>query len=277
MPMGRKKKQGFRYFPLDTDFFEDRRIRRVLSRVGPKGVLLYLYILCKAYKENGYYVDLTEEFLEDAKDAHGVHWYEYKGFHTAIIRRATARLRPACQWRGTDVHGIQAQYQEMMKSLKRDVTVRSDLWLLDKSETLGFVFVHPFENKSGIYSDKSGIYDDKSGKNVPKRKESKLNNISIKKEINKERKAVENPVDNGGEDAAHNEFTPPALIDVMRFFSDQDEALRFFTFYTVNRNNRWPRDWQEAARRWVPMGEYMAEKEKESEETEHVQNSDGEL
>lgn len=202
MPMGRKKKQGFRYFPLDTDFFEDRRIRRVLSRVGPKGVLLYLYILCKAYKENGYYVDLTEEFLEDAKDATGCTGTNTRDFIRLLSGERLLDYDLLANGAVLTSHGIQAQYQEMMKSLKRDVTVRSDLWLLDKSETLGFVFVHPFENKSGIYSDKSGIYDDKSGKNVPKRKESKLNNISIKKEINKERKAVENPVDNGGEDAA---------------------------------------------------------------------------
>ena len=275
--MGRKKKQGFRYFPLDTDFFEDRRIRRVFSRVGPKGVLLYLYILCKAYEKNGYYVELTDEFLEDAEDATGCTGTNTRDFIRLYAAERLLDYDLLANGAVLTSHGIQAQYQEMMKSLKRDVTVRSDLWLLDKSETLGFVFVRPFENKSGIYSDKSGIYDDKSRKNVPKRKESKLNNISIKKEINKERKTVENPVDNGGEDAAHNGYTPPELIDVIRFFEDQDEAIRFFTFYTVNRNNRWPKDWKEAARRWTPIGQYMAEKEKESEETEHVQNSDGEL
>ena len=261
--MGRKKKQGFRYFPLDTDFFEDRRIRRVFSRVGPKGVLLYLYILCKAYEKNGYYVELTDEFLEDAEDATGCTGTNTRDFIRLYAAERLLDYDLLANGAVLTSHGIQAQYQEMMKSLKRDVTVRSDLWLLEKSETLGFISVRPFENKSGIYCDKSGIYDDKSGKNVPKRKESKLNNISIKKEINKERKTVDKPVDKCGEDAAQDGYTPPQMIDVLNFFEDQGEAIRFFTFYTVTRRGRWPKDWREAARRWIPLGEYEHGKKRE--------------
>lgn len=53
--MGRKRKQGFSYFPLDIDFFSDIRIRKLIKNNGSQAVSIYLCVLTFIY-ENGYYV-----------------------------------------------------------------------------------------------------------------------------------------------------------------------------------------------------------------------------
>lgn len=61
--MARPIKQGLDYFPLDTDFFGDFKIQRLLEAFGAKGAAAYLFILCAAYRENGYYVQCDEKFV----------------------------------------------------------------------------------------------------------------------------------------------------------------------------------------------------------------------
>lgn len=180
--MGRHKRTGLTYFPLDCGFFKDRTIRRLISRFGSDGALFYLYILSAAY-ENGYYVKGDEEFLEDA--ALDLQCGEEKiGLMLDYLLNKTLLDRTLFDTvKVLSSHGIQTQYQEVMKDLKRDIEVDEDFWILDNSETLGFIKVRPNENKSGKNEDKSRIYTDKSGENaLNKRKEKEKKNKEEEKE-----------------------------------------------------------------------------------------------
>ena len=62
--MARPQNDGLKYFSLDTDFFdEDRRVRRMKVRYGRDGLLFYIYLLTRIYR-NGYYL----RWNEDEKD-----------------------------------------------------------------------------------------------------------------------------------------------------------------------------------------------------------------
>ena len=45
--MARPIKDGVMYFPFDTDFFQDDKIRMVKAEFGIKSVTVILYILCE--------------------------------------------------------------------------------------------------------------------------------------------------------------------------------------------------------------------------------------
>ena len=165
--MGRLKRPGLGYFPLDTGLFEDRRIRRLGSRFGADGPLFYIYILCKAYG-NGYFVEYDSDFEEDAALDLGcstekiglmLHYLLDKSLLDSTLFNTVKVLSS---------HGIQSQYQAIKKALRRDVEVDGNSWILDESETEGFIKVRHPENKSGINPDKSGINPDKSGINQDK-------------------------------------------------------------------------------------------------------------
>lgn len=58
--MGRNRKIGLDYFPMDVDFFQDIRIRKLIKYQGGKAVTVYALLLCIIYKQ-GYYMRWDEE------------------------------------------------------------------------------------------------------------------------------------------------------------------------------------------------------------------------
>lgn len=53
--MARPKTTTLTYFPFDVDFFEDDKIQLIEAEFGIKGVFITIKLLCKIYKENGYF------------------------------------------------------------------------------------------------------------------------------------------------------------------------------------------------------------------------------
>ena len=57
--MARPAKPGIDYFPFDTDFFSDLRIRKLIRYQGGEAVTVYLMLLSNIYR-NGYYIRWDE-------------------------------------------------------------------------------------------------------------------------------------------------------------------------------------------------------------------------
>lgn len=171
--MPRVKNDSLRYFPLDVNFFSDNRMRRMAGRFGADGPMFYLYILSRVYGGQGYYVVADDDFLEDA--ALDLHCSTEKiGLMlNYLLGRSLLDDKSFSTVKVLTSHGIQAQYQESMSGLRRDVEVDETLWILDDSETEGFIKVRRFENKSGKIADKSRGNGDKSHKNDTKEKKGK--------------------------------------------------------------------------------------------------------
>jgi hypothetical protein len=68
--MSRPQKEGLSYFPLDTDFFNNKKIKALRREHGLIGVLTYINILCKIYAHGYYYKfesieDLSYDIAEE--------------------------------------------------------------------------------------------------------------------------------------------------------------------------------------------------------------------
>ena len=171
--MGRRLNSGLRYFPLDVGIFEDKSIRRLRSKFGADGPMLYIYILCMAYR-NGYYAEYTEDFAEDAAEDIGCTPEKIGLMVNYLLSKSLLDRTLFDTVKVLSSHGIQLQYQTSMKGLKRDIEVDARLWILSKDETAGFIKVRLSENKSGENTDKSGIYSlNKTKLNKTKLKENK--------------------------------------------------------------------------------------------------------
>lgn len=53
--IARPIKDGVDYFPVDTDFFQDEKVRLLKAEFGAKGLVILLALLCDIYRGNGYY------------------------------------------------------------------------------------------------------------------------------------------------------------------------------------------------------------------------------
>ncbi len=70
--MARPQKTGIDYFYFDCDFFENRKVRKILKGCGLQGITILSYLLCNIYK-SGYYITWDdEESTFDISDSIGV-------------------------------------------------------------------------------------------------------------------------------------------------------------------------------------------------------------
>ena len=63
--MARISKPGLDYFPLDVNFLQDRKVRRISCRHHAAGIAALTSLLCLIYKEKGYYVLWNKDTLFD--------------------------------------------------------------------------------------------------------------------------------------------------------------------------------------------------------------------
>lgn len=66
--MSRIKKRGLDYFPMNTDFLQDRLVRRIMKREGDASLAVLLQTYCCIYSGEGYYVEADRLFYDDLAD-----------------------------------------------------------------------------------------------------------------------------------------------------------------------------------------------------------------
>ena len=186
--MARPKKQGLLYFSFDTDFFySDRRIKALRARFGNDGIVLYIWILCEAYKDKGYYLIYDDDCIDNMMTDLGL----TEGFIKQVMEYLASRsLLTQISTLASPVTtitspGIQKRYQEAMKGQKRTVDVKGEIWLLSKEETASFIKVTQNEaisEKNHSISEKNPLKEKKVKER--KVKENKVNkNIGAKEKI----------------------------------------------------------------------------------------------
>lgn len=66
--MGRKKRSGLDYYPKDTDVFSDRKIRRLNNKYCGVGYMVYDFVCCETYRDDGYYLNFDQDYFFDVAD-----------------------------------------------------------------------------------------------------------------------------------------------------------------------------------------------------------------
>lgn len=201
--MGRPIKRGLDYFPLDVGFFDDDKIAFVSARFQEKGELIAIKLLCKIYKDNGYYYQWgNDEAILFAKRVVGdpsqhtlvndvVHELVKRGFFDRSIFDSFKILTSK---------GIQERYRKICSDCKRKFEIEEKIRLIaieNKEKSISSV-------KSAVSSEETPI---SSG-------------VKYTKKI-KEKKIKEYPPlpPTGGEEETFLNFTkkyPPPNDDVKR-------------------------------------------------------------
>lgn len=137
--MAAPRKSGLDYFPVDCDFFSDRKIKILKSRYGADGITLYLYLLCEIYK-NGYYLVADEDFFYIAGDDLNMNGDKVRQVLTFLLERSLFDNKLFQSDAVLTSTGIQRRYQEAIKvrASKNNITV-GDYWLLSENETKPYI------------------------------------------------------------------------------------------------------------------------------------------
>ena len=172
--MARPTKDGLDYFPKDTGFYHDPKIRALIGRFGSDGAILYDYLLCETYRRNGYYTEMDDLFVDIVAADLGMSPEKIGLILDYLLNKSM--LLDGTLFKAAKVltsHGIQTRYQEAVRgrAKKRGIDVNGELWLLNEAETESFIEMRHPQDKSGRNPDKSG----RNGIKESKEKESKTN------------------------------------------------------------------------------------------------------
>ena len=275
------QKNGLDYFPLEVGFFSDKKIKRLRAKFGNDGVCVLLYLYTEIYRE-GYYIIYDDDLILDISDELNISENLTRQIADHLLSRT---MLTVCEMHGGNLaesvkvltaKSIQRRFQLAKKGLKRDVFVEAECWLLEKSETLDFIKMHPHDNKSEINPSKSEINDDKS------------ENYHTKESKGKERKVKESKEKEYSADKPHTparaRFTPPTLEEVRQYCRERNSTVdpqSFIDYYTANGwiqgKGKPIKDWKAAVRYWEKNGYDSGKKQSASQMTNSSLGSDSDF
>lgn len=173
--MARPIKKGLDYFPFDVGFFSDKKIKILKSRYGADGIVIYQYLLCKIYKENGYYLIVDDDFEYIISDDLNMEINKVKQVINFLLERSLFNNKLFQSDKVLTSTGIQKRYQEAVKTKasKKAITIEK-YWLLSEEETAAYIKVTLFKSNFEINSNKSEINSSLSEEKCHKEKKSKL-------------------------------------------------------------------------------------------------------
>ena len=174
--MARQIKQGIDYYPMDVNFLNDIKVRKVLRGCGAQSMAVILYLLGNIYRDEGYYMrwdDEEDPFLvsdvvgvsegavrETIKKSLQVEFFDSKLFEKESILTSK---------------GIQQRFMEA--TVRRiSVNIKAAYWLLDKTGANMVV------EKINVY--RNSITVDNNSKNVDDNQQSKVKESKVNNNIN---------------------------------------------------------------------------------------------
>lgn len=174
--MARQIKQGIDYYPMDVNFLNDIKVRKVLRGCGAQSMAVILYLLGNIYRDEGYYMrwdDEEDPFLvsdvvgvsegavrETIKKSLQVEFFDSKLFEKESILTSK---------------GIQQRFMEA--TVRRiSVNIKAAYWLLDKTGANMVV------EKINVY--RNSINVDNNSKNVDDNQQSKVKESKVNININ---------------------------------------------------------------------------------------------
>lgn len=189
--MARPIKDGVDYFPKDTDFYSDDKVRLLRAEFGAKGMYILDYLLCDIYGKNGYFTkwDKNRCFLVSDGAGCGCNPEYISEFIAGCCRCSFFDERVLNAFGVLTSAGIQRRYIRMFNS-RDEIQIIAEYWLLnvdDKKDVPASVlnkitFKHL---KSTENPDKSTGNPDKSTGNTQSKKKVKDTKVSQKKEKEK--------------------------------------------------------------------------------------------
>lgn len=136
--MPRKPKAGLDYFPLEVAFFEDIKIKKLRRKHGQLGLIVYINLLCRIYKE-GYYLefndlnelccDIAEQIIRDNQSR------DFSKIRQVILDIELCHLIKIIRVDNSEKgvitsYGIQKQYIVSMQKMKRQINM--ELYRIEK-------------------------------------------------------------------------------------------------------------------------------------------------
>lgn len=187
--MARPQKKGLVYFPFDTNFFSDRKIKILLGRYGADGITVYLYLLTEIYRENGYYLKKDDDFYYIMSADLNMSSDKIEQIIEFLCERSMFDKQLFASDDVLTARSIQTRFQEAVseRGKKTPIEVDGKIWLLEEKETESYIKYtqkNSFSPKNDSFSPKNDSFSQEKTSKVKKSKvnESKINKSRVEDE-----------------------------------------------------------------------------------------------
>ncbi len=151
------QRDGRKFFYLSSSFFLESSTKVLKARFGSDGVMLYLYLLCEVYRENGYYFFLDEDLEYVIADEQGIDHSKFTEILSFLLKKGLFDAETFTKYRILTSQEVQATFQRSVKekAKKNPVIVEGSLWLLPPGETEGYIQVISSGDRKDLQNNQS--------------------------------------------------------------------------------------------------------------------------
>lgn len=183
-------KDGRKFFYFPTAFFADRKVKILKARYGSDGMILYIYLMCEIFREDGYFLRFDDDFEYIISSELNMNYEKIGQILNFLLERSLFSDTLFKSDKVLTSREIQLTFQEAVKgkAVKNPVAVRERLWLLKKDETAAFIKVqseneysenlHPNSEKKTPNSRNLSAKQSKGNTKQSKVKQSKAKSLS---------------------------------------------------------------------------------------------------
>lgn len=132
--MGRNRKTGLDYFPLDVTFFQDIKVRRLMKKHGSGSIAVYASLLCMIYRD-GYFIEWNEDMPFIVSEQTGLQEESVMQIIDSCLELDIFSRRMRDEHSVLTSRGIQKRYLEAAKLCKRPAVIEA--YSLISSEEMG--------------------------------------------------------------------------------------------------------------------------------------------
>ncbi|MBK0348200.1 DUF4373 domain-containing protein [Aerococcaceae bacterium zg-ZJ1578] len=124
--MARAIREGFDYFPLDTDAYGNRKIRRLLHAHGCTGYAVWVVAMQMIYGDKGYYLKFDDDMCFDIGDKVAVSEGAVHEILKYCLKLDLFDQHSFQKYGILTSKGIQEQFEEMVRQTKRKTVVKAE-------------------------------------------------------------------------------------------------------------------------------------------------------
>lgn len=167
--MARPLSRGIEYYPLDVDFMNDIKIRKIMKSCGPNSIAIIILLLGNIYGDEGYFMKWDEDVCFLVADAVGAKEVYIKEVLKKCLQVDLFSNELFKKYKIITSKGIQKRFFEITKRRKRDNLINEYL-LVNVTET-------------GVNVTETIVTEAETGVIVSKSTQSKVKESKVKKSI----------------------------------------------------------------------------------------------
>ncbi len=167
--MARPLSRGIEYYPLDVDFLNDLKIKKIMKSCGPNSIAIIILLLGNIYGDEGYFMKWDEDVCFLVADAVGAKEVYVKEVLKKCLQVDLFSSELFEKYKIITSKGIQKRFFEITKRRKRENLI-DDYLLVNVTET-------------GVIVAETPITVTETGVIVSKSTQSKVKESKVKKSI----------------------------------------------------------------------------------------------